>query len=80
MGYTGVCWDNAMTESFHATPKTEFYDRRVWPTKRGARHAVGAWIEDRCNRPRRHASLGQVSTVNFEMHYLTNTAALKKAA
>jgi transposase InsO family protein len=32
MGYTGVCWDNAMAESFFATLKTEFYYRRVWPT------------------------------------------------
>jgi transposase InsO family protein len=80
MGYTGVCWDNAMAESFFATLKTEFYYRRVWPTKKGARLAVGNWIEDRYNRRRRHASLGQVSPVNFEMQYLTNTAALKKVA
>ena len=51
----------------------------VWPTKKGARLAVGQWIEDRYYRRRRHASLGQVSPVNFEMQYLTNTAALKKA-
>ena len=80
MGYTGVCWDNAMAESFFATLKTEFYYRRVWPTKQSARLAGGNWIEDRYNRRRRHASLGQVSPVNFEVQYLTNTAALKKAA
>lgn len=80
MGYTGACWDNAMAESFFATLKTEFYYRRVWPTKKGARLAVGEWIEDRYNRRRRHASLGQVSPVAFEMQYLTNTAVLKKAA
>ncbi len=80
MGYTGVCWDNAMAESFFATLKTEFYYRRVWPTKKGARLAVGQWIEDRYNRRRRHASLGQVSPVNFEMQYSINTASLKKAA
>jgi transposase InsO family protein len=61
MGYTGVCWDNAMADSFFATLKTEFYYRRVWPTKKGARLAVGEWIEDRYNRRRCHASLGQVS-------------------
>jgi transposase InsO family protein len=80
MGYTGVCWDNAMAESFFATLKTEFYYRRVWPTKKLARIEVGKWIEDRHNRRRRHASLDQVSPVAFEMQYLTNTAALKKAA
>ncbi|SFI36833.1 Transposase InsO and inactivated derivatives, partial [Nocardioides psychrotolerans] len=46
MGYTGICWDNAMAESFFATLKTEFYHRRVWPTRAGASQAVGAWIED----------------------------------
>jgi transposase InsO family protein len=80
MGYTGVCWDNAMAESFFATLKTEFYYRRVWPTKKRARLEVGKWIEDRYNRRRRHSSLGQISPVNFEMQYLTNTAALRKAA
>jgi transposase InsO family protein len=80
MGYTGVCWDNAMAESFFATLKTEFYYRRVWPTKKRAGLEVGNWIEDRYNRRRRHASLGQVSPVNFEMQYLTNTVALNKAA
>lgn len=54
MGRTGVCWDNAMAESFFATLKTEFYYRRVWTTKTRARLEVGAWIEDRYNRRRRH--------------------------
>ena len=80
MGDTGVCWDNAMAESFFATLNTEFYYRRVWPTKKGARLAVDHWIEDRYNRRRRYASHGQVSPVSFEMQYLTNTAALQNAA
>jgi transposase InsO family protein len=29
MGLTGICWDNAMAESFFATLKTEFYYRRL---------------------------------------------------
>jgi len=40
-----------MAESFFATLKTEFYYRRIWPTRAGAGQAVGAWIEDRYNRP-----------------------------
>jgi len=53
MGLTGICWDNAMAESFFATLKTEFYYRRVWPTKARAKLEVGTWIEDRYNRRRR---------------------------
>jgi len=49
--------------------KTEFYDRRVWPTKKRARVEVGAWIEDRHSRRRRHASIGQITPVAFELQY-----------
>ena len=80
MGRTGVCWDNAMAESFFATLKTEFYYRRVWPTKAGASRAVGAWIEDRYNRRRRHSSIGQISPVAFEMQHSNQTAAVQEAA
>jgi len=75
MGQTGVCWDNAMAESFFATLKTEFYYRRVWSTKAGASVAVGAWIEDRYNRRRRHSSIGQISPVAFELRYSNQKAA-----
>ena len=80
MGLTGICWDNAMAESFFATLKTEFYYRRVWPTKARAKVEVGAWIEDRYNRRRRHASIGQISPVSFELQYSNQTAANQKAA
>jgi putative transposase len=80
MGKTGICWDNAMAESFFATLKTEFYYRRVWPTKTRARLAVGAWIEDRYNRRRRHSALGQISPVQFELQHCNHTAAQPQAA
>ena len=80
VGLTGMCWDNAMAESFFATLKTEFYYRRVWPTKARAKLAVGEWIEDRYNRRRRHSSIGQISPVAFELQYSTQTAADQKAA
>ena len=80
MGRTGVCWDKAMAESFFATLKTEFYYRRVWPTKARARREVGAWIEDRYNRRRRHSALGQISPANFEMQHCNHNAADQQAA
>jgi transposase InsO family protein len=80
MGLTGICWDNAMAESFFATLKTEFYYRRVWATKARAKREVRAWIEDRYNRRRRHSSIGQISPVAFEMQHCNQTAADQEAA
>ena len=80
MGLTGICWDNAMAESFFATLKTEFYYRRVWATKARAKLEVGAWIEGRYNRRRRHSSIGQISPVDFEMQHCNQTAADQEAA
>ena len=76
MGRTGVCWDNAAAESFWSTLKTEFYNRRHWPTKADAKQAVGAWIEERYNRKRRHSAVGMISPVRFEeLHPQTAQAA-----
>ena len=41
---------------------------------------VGAWIEDRYNRRRRHASIGQISPVDFEPQYSNQNAELQQAA
>ena len=68
-----------MAESFFATLKTEFYYRRVWPTRDRATREVGAWIEDRYNRRRRHSSIGQVSPVDFELQYSLETAEVQLA-
>src|SRR5450631_22159 len=80
MGLTGICWDNSMAESFFATLKTEFYYRRIWPTKKRARIEVGKWIEDRYNRRRRHSSIGQITPVAFELQYSLQIADFQKAA
>ena len=66
MGRTGVCWDNAMAESFWATLKTEFYDRRFWSTRAEARRGIARWIEIVYNRRRLHSSLDYTSPVAFE--------------
>ncbi len=65
-----VCFDNAMAESFWSTLKTEFYDRKRWPTRDAARKAVAYWIEVVYNRRRRHSSLGEVPPVpDFSLHH-----------
>jgi putative transposase len=66
VGRTGVCWDNAQQESYWASLKVEFYNRRSWPTKVEAMTAVGDWIERVYNRRRRHSALNMVSPVRFE--------------
>jgi transposase InsO family protein len=73
VGRTGVCWDNAATESFWATVKVEFYDRHIWPTKAAAKLAVGDWIDRVYNRRRRHSAIGMITPVDFENRH-TQTA------
>ena len=68
-----------MAESFFATLK-KFYYRRVWPTQACTTRAVGAWIEDRYNRRRRHSAIGQISPVAFELQHCNPTAANQEAA
>lgn len=68
MGRTGVCFDNALCESFWSTLRHEFYQRRVWPTRAEARTRVAGWIEAVYNRKRRHSSLGYRRAAEYEQH------------
>lgn len=58
MGWTGVCWDNAMAESFWATLKTDYYYRRIFTTRDRVYTSVATWMEDFYNRRRIHMGLG----------------------
>ena len=58
MGRTGVCWDNAMAESFFSALKNERVHRTVYATKKQARRDVIAYIEGFYNSRRRHSALG----------------------
>lgn len=58
MGRTGVCWDNAMAESFFSALKNERVHRTVYATKEQARRDVIGYIEGFYNSRRRHSALG----------------------
>lgn len=62
-----------MSESFFATLKTEFYDRRIWPTRAEARREVARWIEVVYNRRRRHSGIGYAAPIDYEYQLTNNT-------
>lgn len=58
MGRTGICYDNAMAESFFAALKNELCNRTVYPTRAAAMRDIVRYIETRYNPRRLHSSLG----------------------
>lgn len=58
VGRTGICYDNAMAESFFATLKNERVHRTVYPTREHAYRDIARYIEVRYNTKRRHSGLG----------------------
>ncbi|UUW89638.1 IS3 family transposase [Pimelobacter simplex] len=58
VGRTGICFDNALAESFNAAVKVERVNRVTYPTRDEARKDVARYIEFRYNRLRLHSALG----------------------
>lgn len=58
VGRTGVCWDNALAESFNGTLKNERVYRTVYPTREQARADIANYIEIFYNQQRLHSGLG----------------------
>ncbi len=55
MGATGVCWDNAVAESFFSSLKNEYYHHYSFSTRQKARRGVMRYIEVFYNRWRPHS-------------------------
>src|SRR3981189_912707 len=57
VGRTGICYDNAMAESFFAALKNERVHRTVYPTRQHAMTDIARYIELRYNSQRLHSGL-----------------------
>lgn len=67
MSDKGNCYDNAVTESFFHTLKTELTHHERYQTKRAARQSVFEYIEHFFNRERKHSTLGYKTPVEYKM-------------
>jgi len=65
-GSTGNCYDNAITESFFHTLKTEHTYWEKYQTRQEAKRSIFEYIEINYNRRRLHSSLGYLAPVEFE--------------
>jgi transposase InsO family protein len=68
VGRTGVCWDNAVAESFWESLKRECVQGRVFATRAEARRAIFRWI-NWYNTTRLHSSLNNISPLEWEQQY-----------
>lgn len=71
MSRTGNCWDNAVSESFFATLKSELVNRERYRTREEARRSIFDYIESFYNHVRLHSTLEYLSPVEFEQEYLS---------
>jgi len=69
MSSKGNCYDNAITETFFHTLKTELIYFENYQTREEAKLSVFEYIEVFYNRQRRHSALGYKSPVDFENQF-----------
>ena len=58
VGRTGICYDNALSESVNGTLKNELVYRTAYVTRKSAMDDIARWIELRYNKTRLHSTLG----------------------
>ena len=75
VGRTGICFDNALAESFNAAVKVERVHRTVYPTRKKAKEDIARYIELRYNRTRLHSALGYRTPQEVHDEYLNRQLA-----
>jgi len=69
LGRTGICYDNAVSESFFATYKKELIHTRPWPSVAYLERETRDWICNYYNTIRRHSALGYLTPLEYELGY-----------
>ena len=69
MSRRGNCLDNAVTERFFRSLKSERVNYRQYQTRAHAMADIADYIEPFYNRKRRHSTLGNISPVEYEQRY-----------
>lgn len=69
MSRRGNCLDNAVTERFFRSLKTERVNTRQYKTRQEAMEDIADYIEPFYNRIRRHSTLGNLSPVAYEQKH-----------
>ena len=75
LGRTGVCWDNALAESFFASLKNERVHHMVYPTRKKAKEDIARYIELFYNRRRIHSALGYRTPYEVRNEYMNSQLA-----
>jgi putative transposase len=74
MGRVGSALDNAISESFVASLKSELVSRVRFPSRQAAKTAIFEYLEAFYNTRRLHSSLGYKSPVDFEEGRMRETS------
>ena len=69
LGRTGICYDNAVSESTFATYKKELIHTRPWPDLKTLATATADWIDNYFNPIRRRSTLGYLTPREYELGY-----------
>lgn len=75
LGRTGICYDNALAESFFGTLKNERVHRTVYPTRKKARDDIARYIEIFYNTQRLHSGLNYRTPREVRIEHLNRRLA-----
>lgn len=75
LGRTGICFDNALAESFNGMLKTERVNRVTYPTRKKAKEDIANYVEIFYNRRRIHSGLGYRTPHEVRTEYLNSQQA-----